>query len=191
MSTQAVERFLALLTLVAMAVVMARVAVMVLRRTGSASTVDAWLHSVADLAMPAAFAVAATTMLGSLYFSESAHFTPCRLCWFQRIGLYPVAIILGFGLLTRDRSMAKPALLMALLTAPISAYHYLIEWYPTLEQGSCDPTAPCTAVWFREFGFISLPFMALVSALAVISLLTLPRPTHRLSPSAIDDRNDA
>ena len=54
----------------------------------------------------------------------------------------------------------------------ISSYHYLIEWYPSLEKTSCDPVTPCTVVWFRRFGFVSLPFMAGCGFLAIIALLS-------------------
>lgn len=184
MSTEAVKRFVALLTLFADLIIIARVVMLVMGRwPAGRKALAPVLEVLAPIRMPAAFAVAATTMAGSLYFSEVAHFTPCKLCWFQRIGLYPVAIILAFALVTRDRSITRSAILLAALTAPISVYHYLIEWYPELEAGSCDPTAPCTAVWFREFGFISLSFMAASSALAIISLLTLPSPAPAADPS--------
>ena len=56
----------------------------------------------------------------------------------------------------------------------ISLYHYLVEWNPQLEAGSCSLTAPCSAVYFREFGFVSLSFMAMCGFAAVLALLLLP-----------------
>lgn len=161
----------------ALVVVALRIFTVIAMHTPLAGSVPRWIFSVTPAVFPAAFAIAATTMLGSLYFSEVAHYTPCKLCWFQRICLYPIALILGYGLARRDTSVRGPALLLAAVALPISIYHYLIEWYPTLESGTCDPTAPCTAVWFRQFGFISLPLMAAAAALAIISLLSLRSTT--------------
>ena len=176
-SPEVMQRFFALLTLVALAIVAMRVFTAIAVRTPLQRSVRQWISTAAPAAIPAAFAIAATTMLGSLYFSEVAHYTPCKLCWFQRICLYPIALILGYGLARRDPSVRGPAVLLAVVVLPISAYHYLIEWYPTLESGTCDPNAPCTALWFRQFGFVSLPLMAAAAALAIISLLSLRSTT--------------
>ena len=53
----------------------------------------------------------------------------------------------------------------------MSIYHYLVEWHPRLEGDACDPTNPCSLVWFREFGFVTLPLMALCGFVAIIALL--------------------
>ncbi|MBI5089037.1 MAG: disulfide bond formation protein B, partial [Actinobacteria bacterium] len=92
-----------------------------------------------------AWLVAATCMFGSLYFSEHAHFEPCKLCWYQRIAMYPLVVVLLVGNLRRDRDhvvwYAAPLAGIGIL---ISIYHYVIEWNPQLEATSCSLTAPCT-----------------------------------------------
>lgn len=177
MSNETVQRFAGILTIVANAIVVLRVCVAVGRRTGARSRIDAFVATnVAPVAVPGAFAVALTTTLGSLWFSERAHFTPCKLCWLQRIGIYPLVVILLVVMVRRDLAGRVYAIALAACTVPISVYHYLVEWYPNLETTSCDPTAPCTAVWFRELGYMSLSYMAGSAALAVISLLTLAGP---------------
>ncbi|HSB85560.1 MAG TPA: disulfide oxidoreductase [Ilumatobacteraceae bacterium] len=120
-----------------------------------------------------AWLVAAVALAGSLYFSEIADFVPCKLCWFQRIAMYPLAVILLIGAIRRDIAIRIYTIPIAAIGGLISAYHYLIEWRPSLGKGSCDITAPCTVPWFRQFGFISLPFMALCGFAAIVSLLTL------------------
>jgi disulfide bond formation protein DsbB len=120
-----------------------------------------------------AFGVAAASTAGSLYFSEVANFTPCKMCWLQRIAMYPLSAILLVGALRRDRDVRWYALPIAGVGAVISTYHFVIERRPSLGGGSCDITAPCTVPWFTEFGFITLAFMALCGFVAIISLLTL------------------
>ena len=104
-----------------------------------------------------AFLVAAVATAGSLYFSEVANYVPCRLCWFQRIAMYPLAVILLIAAIRRDRAIRWYAVPLAAVGACVSIYHYLVEWHPRLEGDACDPTNPCSLVWFREFGFVTLP----------------------------------
>jgi disulfide bond formation protein DsbB len=168
MSTSAAERFFSLLALVAAA---GAIGLVVLRLVPSGR---ATLQRIAQAAPWLANLVVATAMVGSLYFSESAHFEPCKLCWYQRIAMYSLVVVLLVGNLRRDRNVAWYAVPLAGIGIVISIYHYLIEWYPQLESGSCSLTTPCTAVWFREFGFISLSFMAMCGFAAVLALMLLP-----------------
>ena len=124
-------------------------------------------------------------MLGSLYFSEVANYVPCRLCWFQRIAMYPLAVILLVAAIRRDRGVRWYAIPLAGLGACVSIYHYLVEWHPQLEGDACDPTNPCSLVWFREFGFVTLALMALCGFVAIIALLL---PTGRRELDAMSDR---
>jgi disulfide bond formation protein DsbB len=166
-NTEAMQLFFALLALVALAGGLGVIALRLLpwpagHRVGAA---------IDEYAIWLAWLVAATATAGSLYFSEVANLPPCRLCWFQRIFMYPMSAILLVGAIRRDRSVAWYALPLAAIGIVISGYHYLIEWYPSLEATACDPVTPCTVVWFRRFGFVSLPFMAGCGFLAIIALL--------------------
>jgi disulfide bond formation protein DsbB len=133
------------------------------------------LRVVDDAALWLAFIVAAVATAGSLYFSEVANYAPCRLCWFQRIAMYPLAVILLIAAIRRDRAIRWYAIPLAAIGACVSIYHYLVEWHPRLEGDVCDPTNPCSLVWFREFGFVTLPFMALCGFTAIIALLAPSR----------------
>src|SRR5207342_697395 len=77
--------------------------------------------------VPLAFVVALIATLGSLYLSEVAHFVPCRLCWYQRIAMYPLPIILAVGWWKRDSGVRRYALPLAVVGACISVYHVLVE----------------------------------------------------------------
>jgi disulfide bond formation protein DsbB len=122
-----------------------------------------------------AWLVAAVSMAGSLYFSEIAHFAPCKLCWYQRIAMYSLALLLLIAAIRRDSGIRRYAVPLAAIGALLSAYHYLIEWNPSLEgaTGSCDISVPCTSPWFREFGFMSLSLMALCGFTAIMVLLSI------------------
>ena len=143
---------------------------------------QSWATSVIDgfspLARPLAAAIATTAMLGSLYFSEIVNYVPCRLCWYQRIMMYPLAIILIIAAIRRDSKIGWYAAPLATIGASISTYHWLLERFPNLDAGACEITVPCEFVWFENFGFVTLPFMAFTGFFAVIVFTTLPNPTN-------------
>ena len=133
--------------------------------------------SLGDSGITFAAIVAGTAMVGSLYLSEGAHFLPCKLCWYQRIGMYSLAIILVIAAVRRDWNIRIYATTLAVLGSIVSVYHYLIERFPSWEQGtSCDPTNPCTFVWFFHLHYISIPFMALSAFALVATILLVARP---------------
>ena len=129
------------------------------------------LDGVREVAHWLAFAVAAASMVGSLYFSEVAEYVPCKLCWYQRIAMYSLAVILLVAAIKRDRGVTKYALPLAIIGAGISTYHYLLEWFPSIETDVCSIDVPCTTIWFREFGFATLSFMALSGFSLIIALM--------------------
>jgi disulfide bond formation protein DsbB len=124
---------------------------------------------VAGIALPAGAVVAAAATAGSLYFSEVAGFVPCELCWYQRILMYPLFPLLAVAALRRDRRAALYALLLAVAGIGIAAYHYQIEWFP---EGApvCTIGVPCSVIWFRLYGFVSIPFLSLVAFVAIAAL---------------------
>jgi len=118
-----------------------------------------------------AWLVAFVCMVGSLIYSEVIHFEPCRLCWFQRIAMYPMAVILLVGAIRREFQVKYYALPLALIGLGISIYHYMIQRIPNLESGACDPDNPCSAIYVDIFGFISIPFMAGMGFIVIAVLL--------------------
>lgn len=195
MTVEAVSLFLALLAIVAQATV---VGALMLALGGRLSTRvgaarSAVARSVSEQALGLAFVVAAVAMAGSLYFSEVAHFPPCRLCWYQRISMYPLVPLLGLAAWRRDVGIRPYAALLAGIGAIISSYHVLLERYPTLESGVCDPTNPCTLIWVRRFGYLTIPTMALSAFAVILTLLAVAgdgtTPTaDPASPEADADR---
>lgn len=127
------------------------------------------LEPYKGLLLPLAFAVALASTVGSLYYSGVVHFRPCRLCWWQRIFMYPLAPLLALGVLRHDRSAAIYAMPLAIGGLGYATYHAQLRWFP--EQGSsCEAEAACTSVWVNTFGFISIPFMAFCGFLAIAGL---------------------
>jgi disulfide bond formation protein DsbB len=119
-----------------------------------------------------AWVVALVATVGSLMYSELFHFPPCRLCWFQRIAMYPLAIILLVGAIRREMAVKFYAVPIALIGLVISIYHNVLQFFPSLEGTSCDPLVPCSARTIQMFGFMDLPFMAGAGFIVIAVLLT-------------------
>ena len=116
MSTETAQLFFALLTVTAG---LGAIAVVVLRLATAAGSDGAWRlgSAISDAGVWLAFLVAATATFGSLYFSEVANFAPCRLCWFQRIAMYPLSVVLLVGAIRRDAAVRWYAGPLALIGA--------------------------------------------------------------------------
>ena len=80
-----------------------------------------------------AWLVALAATVGSLYYSEVANFEPCSLCWYQRIAMYPLLVILLVGALTRDRFVARYALPLTIGGSILAIYNYLVQLFPGIE----------------------------------------------------------
>ena len=175
--TETVQLFVGLLTITA---ALGAIAVVVLRLLAAAGNDSAARlgSGISDSGVWLAWIVAVGATVGSLYFSEVADFTPCRFCWFQRIAMYPLAVILLVGALRKDPNVRWYAAPLAIIGAMISGWHSLIEWRPSLDNGECEFQGPsCTFVWFREFGF-SLANMALIGFLTILILLLVRFPAR-------------
>ena len=175
-SVRAATNFFLVLTLVADAVVVAGallgLAALVSKRA-RARALDV-ARFVGPQAVLVAWIVALVTMLGSLYYSEHAGYLPCELCWYQRILMYPLVIVLGVGWLRRDSKVWMTAAPFVVIGAPLSLYHWLVERVPSFaESSSCSIVAPCTAPYFEKLGFVTLAWMCLSSFLLIGTLLVL------------------
>ena len=172
MSVAQMSLFAALLALLAAGMTIAAGALMM------KSSGRALLANSGSVICQLAFSVAAVATAGSLWFSEVGDFVPCEYCWYQRILMYPLVVVLGVeawrpgmgSLRGAGRRLRWQALPFTVVGLVLSAYHVQLQWFP--EQGSsCDLTAPCTQQWVDEFGFVSLPLMAFLGFAAITVLV--------------------
>lgn len=117
-----------------------------------------------------AFVVALVATLGSLYFSEVAGFLPCRLCWYQRILMYPLVVITLVGALKRDDFLPSYVLPLSIMGMGVSAYHYLMEKGVVPASATCSADVPCNITYVNYFGFVTIALMAFV-AFTLITLI--------------------
>ncbi|WLD94201.1 disulfide oxidoreductase [Alkalihalobacillus sp. AL-G] len=121
-----------------------------------------------------AWIVSIVAVLGSLYFSEIAGFIPCQLCWYQRILMYPLVVIIGVGLYVDDAKLPYYVLPLSILGVFVSGFHYLhqkTEWFATAVQ--CTQGVPCSGEYINWIGFITIPFLALTAFIFITIFLIL------------------
>jgi disulfide bond formation protein DsbB len=123
----------------------------------------------------AAFAVSAIATGGSLFFSEIANFVPCELCWFERIRLFPLSVVTLLAALASDFRVARYLLPLPLAGVGVSVYHLLVERGVVGQSTACLVSAPggCATKWIDEFGYITIPTLALTGFLLLLGLLGL------------------
>jgi len=124
-----------------------------------------------------AWLAAIIATLGSLYFSEVMHFIPCMLCWYQRIFMYPLAIILGIAFYRNDQGIYRYVLPLSIIGMLISGYHTLLQRLPYLQQFEmCTTGVPCSKDYINWLGFITIPLLAFIAfTIITVSLLILAR----------------
>lgn len=176
MSVLTIATFLGLLALAAYLGVLGTASVWAMDRIGVATGAFGALRGVVrPAALWLAFLVAATATAGSLYFSEVAGFVPCALCWYQRIAMYPLAVVVGIAAVRGDAGVARYAVPVAAIGALLSIWHIGVERIPGLPSGSCSLDVPCSAITVEVLGFVTIPTMALAGFAAIITLLLLAR----------------
>lgn len=112
----------------------------------------------------AAWIIALVAAIGSLFFSEVMQLPPCVLCWYQRIAMYPLVLIIGIGIVSRDSRMKSYALPLALIGLAISIYHNLL-YYGILPESitPCAEGVSCNSRQIEWLGFITIPLLALAA----------------------------
>ncbi|HCY84634.1 MAG TPA: disulfide bond formation protein B [Desulfobacteraceae bacterium] len=119
-----------------------------------------------------AWGIATASALGSIFFSHVMEFAPCVLCWYQRICLFPLVIILATGLFPFDGRVIKYALPLAVIGWGTALYHTLLyAGIISKELSPCTQGISCTEKYIELFGFISIPMMSLMAFSLIIAVL--------------------
>ena len=123
------------------------------------------------IAFAGLIALAAT--VGSLIYSEVAQFEPCNLCWYQRMFIYPQVILLGIALFKKDSRIVDYILGLSIVGGVIAAYHYFIQITQTGGTlcSALEGSTSCITIFFIEYGYITIPFMSLVTLSLIIVIM--------------------
>ncbi len=121
-----------------------------------------------------AWLVAAVSTLGALFFSEVMKLPPCELCWWQRIFMFPLVLILPVGLFPLDPRVVRYALPLAVVGWAFAVFHWLLILGVIPENiRPCSKGVPCSKVLFEWFGFLNITLLSVVAFSFIIALLVL------------------
>jgi len=185
MSAQTAHDIFAVMAIIAL---LGAVSLVVARLVPSVPTVR-YLDLVHRWQLHLAALVATVTTLGSLWFSESKGWLPCRFCWYQRVCMFPLAVILIVALLRKDRAVKWYVAPLAGIGILVSIWHNLLERGLVSESKECAASVPCAIPNLISFGgrdevslqptgfpSITLTVMAFCAFAAILALVLLPEP---------------
>lgn len=113
-----------------------------------------------------------SAVVGSLVYSDIVGFPPCDLCWWQRIFMYPQLIVVGFAMYRGDKNVIDYLMPLSILGAIVSLYQSFLQWGFDMGVGSgCAAVGgECSKVYFLEYSYITIPFMAFTVFAYIIAL---------------------
>lgn len=130
-----------------------------------------------------AWVIAAVSTLGALFLGEVMGYAPCVLCWYQRIAMFPLVLVLPAGLFPFDPRVIRYALPLALSGLGLAAFHLALVagWIPERIR-PCQQDVPCSDLKVVWFGFVSIPLLSLAAFGAIVALLLRSFRSARSSP---------
>ena len=173
MDTQVVVQIFSWLTVGANVLLVGLIGAMVVAGNKSGMVVTQLVTGFRRWGLELSLVVALTATGGSLIFSEVLGLPPCKLCWFQRIFMYPLVPILTLAVGKKDKQVAEYVLVVAAIGAVIAGYHYALQLNPGLPTtcGTVGLSVSCTENFFLALGYITIPLMSLSAFLLIGALM--------------------
>ncbi|MEK7076231.1 MAG: disulfide bond formation protein B [Patescibacteria group bacterium] len=127
-----------------------------------------------------AWITAVASMVSSLYFGEILGLAPCVLCWYQRIAMYPLVLIIGIGIVKKDRNFYYYALPLSLIGGAIAFYQNLLYYNVIQERLTpCTFGISCTTRYIQLLGFIDIPLLSLFSFILITAVLLINKKLNK------------
>lgn len=126
-----------------------------------------------------AWIVSIVATLGSLYFSEVRGFIPCEMCWYQRILMYPLTLILGIAIFRSEYQMKWYVLPISIIGIVTASIHYMEQKIPGFGWVKpCAQGVPCNIEYINYMGFITIPFLSLTAFIIITVLLLFVKKSN-------------
>ncbi len=167
----------AVLALDIFAVLLFVILVTPLKRSGAGKVIADFCG---ERALLLSFLVVLASVAGSLFFSDIAGFEPCLLCWWQRVFLYPQAILLLIAFIKKDENLRLHSIVLSAIGGMISIYHTFIQFGVTPLTPCSASGVSCQLVYFLEYGYITIPTMALTAFVLILLFMFSPNPRRRI-----------
>lgn len=118
------------------------------------------------------FLLSLAGIIASLFYSQIAGYAPCTLCWWQRIFMYPQALIAFIALQKKDSSILSYLLPLSIVGIIFALYHMYI-FYGGTPLVACDLDNPCNKQFVNVLGYLTIPSMSLTLFGSLILTQTL------------------
>lgn len=140
-------------------------------------TAEYALSSLASRGLVLGFLVALISTAVSLVYSDIVGYEPCKLCWIQRVFLYPQVIILGLALWKKTKDSDMYCLALSTIGGIIAIYHFYGQSFNPNALPTCDVAggASCALRFFVEFGYVTIPMMSLTAFLLILVSMLLAK----------------
>jgi len=162
-----VKQILSILTVAGQASIMVLLLALILKNN------SVW-RLVSRHALAAVFIISLIAILGSSFYSEVAGYEPCKLCWFQRILMYPQSVLYLVAFLSKKKDVFLYTLPLSIIGVVIASYHYLLQRgvSPLTPCGTVGYSVSCSTNFFMEYGYITIPMQSL-TAFVILTLLAV------------------
>lgn len=137
------------------------------------------LITSSDFWLQLAFLISFSAVLGSMFLSQAMNLLPCELCWWQRVFMFPIPIILGVALMRKDYRVYTYGLPLVVIGALIALYHYTVQMLPRVADTCGASAIACSEKQIELLGFITIPFGSLLSFIAIGFCLVMLRRSVR------------
>jgi len=127
-----------------------------------------------------AWLLALLATAGALFLGEVMGKAPCVLCWYQRIAMFPLVLVLGSGLFASDARSVRYALPLAGVGWGIAAYHLLVFW-GVVSEGlvPCGKGSSCADADVQLAGVVPIPLLSLAAFTGILMALWVARARAR------------
>ncbi|OGT33140.1 MAG: 2-oxoglutarate dehydrogenase [Gammaproteobacteria bacterium RIFCSPHIGHO2_02_FULL_39_13] len=143
------------------------------------------IRAIEKYALLICWFIALIAMLSTLFASEVLHWPVCSLCWYQRIAIYPMVLLLGMAAYRNETNIISYVIPFSVIGFLFAVYQYLEQMIPGFAPiDFCTPTVPCDVTHLKLFGFITIPFLSALACLIIFLLLLVVKRS-----ASANDRN--
>lgn len=129
------------------------------------------------------------------WFDRGNGFTPCDLCRYARILMYPLVLIAWVGLIRRDSKVVRYMIPSVTLGLILEILHYTAQMVPSFDIGAtCTAANPCMALYVQYFGFLTIPWLCLLAFIIITGAIIYGYRSEKkiaFTPSPMTDAHPA
>lgn len=119
-----------------------------------------------------AWLIAVIAMSATLFAEHALQWAVCPLCWYQRLCIYPLVILLGIAAFKNETVVIPYALPFPVLGFLFAIYQYAEQMIPGFSPiDFCTQGIPCTTIHLKLWGFVTIPLLSAISCVLIFIIL--------------------